>query len=260
MVGLEEDSPSIPKLLEGKKPANEKEVLASISLKEEKGISLNQTLKISQGDEEFKIVGFVEDSKFNVAPAIYTGLYDSISPIMEFGGGPQGPGAEAEDAPKRFSAILIKSDEETLEEKDGYDILTTGEFINELPGYIPQVLTFSIMIVFLVLISSIVLGVFMYIITIQKKETFGIMKVQGISSSYISKSVVLQTLAVNVIGLFVGLGLTVITGLSIPASVPFRASFVLYAVTIVTFLLMSLLGAIFSVRGVSNVDPLEVLN
>lgn len=67
------------------------------------------------------------------------------------------------------------------------------------------------MIGFLVLISSIILGVFMYIITNQKRQTFAIMKIQGISSSYIGKSVLLQTIILNVIGMSIGLGLNLIS-------------------------------------------------
>ena len=55
-----------------------------------------------------------------------------------------------------------------------------NEFINNLPGYQAQVLTFGLMIVSLALISSIIIGIFMYILTMQKKSIFGILKIQDI--------------------------------------------------------------------------------
>ncbi|MCT1796524.1 ABC transporter permease [Helcococcus kunzii] len=133
------------------------------------------------------------------------------------------------------------------------------DFIKELPGYIAQVLTFGLMIGFLILISTIVLGVFMYIITIQKKQTFGIMKVQGISNKYIANSVITQTFLVSLIGVLMGLGLTLISELLLPQTVPFKSNYIFYLIIAVLIVVISMLGAIFSVRGVTKVDPLEVL-
>ena len=133
------------------------------------------------------------------------------------------------------------------------------EFINKIPGYYAQLLTFGLMIGFLIIIASIVLGVFLYIITIQKKETFGIMKIQGISNSYISRSVIIQTIIVSVIGLAIGMGLTYLTETFLPVTVPFNSNEVFYAVITVTMIITSLIGAIFSIRSVAKLDPLEVL-
>ena len=155
--------------------------------------------------------------------------------------------------------MLLHGDS-TFESNDDFDVVDIDTFIQELPGYLAQVLTFGLMIGFLILISTIVLGVFMYIITMQKKQTFGIMKVQGISNAYIAKSVLIQTFIVSLLGVAIGLGLTLLSEVFLPYTVPFKSNFMFYGIIAAMILIISLIGAIFSVKGVSKVDPLEVLD
>lgn len=140
-----------------------------------------------------------------------------------------------------------------------YELVTKEDFIKEIPGYYAQLLTFGLMIIFLIVISAIVLGVFLYIVTIQKKDIFGIMKIQGISNQYISKSVVIQTFLVSFIGLALGLLLTYATEYFLPVSVPFRSNINYYLFITIIMIITSQLGAIFSVKSVSGIDPLEVI-
>ena len=162
------------------------------------------------------------------------------------------------DAPERVSAAIIPT-EDNLDLGGDYDVVPIDKFVQEIPGYYAQLLTFGLMIGFLILIAAIVLGVFLYIITVQKKQVFGIMKIQGISNSFISKSVIVQTFIVSFIGLGIGLGLTYLTNLFLPSTVPFRTNPLFYLIITVIMLITAQLGAIFSVRGVSKVDPLEVI-
>lgn len=161
--------------------------------------------------------------------------------------------------PQRIAGILIHGDLNKESDED-FDIVPIDTFINELPGYLAQVLTFGLMVGFLILISAIVLGVFIYIITMQKKQTFGIMKIQGISSGFIARSVVLQTFIVSLLGVLIGLGLTYLTEYFLPYTVPFKSNLFFYGIIALIFVVISLIGAIFSVLGVSKVDPLEVLD
>lgn len=163
-----------------------------------------------------------------------------------------------ENAPERVSAAILYSEENPELEGD-YDIVPISKFVQEIPGYYAQLLTFGLMIGFLILIAAIVLGVFLYIITVQKKQVFGIMKIQGISNSFISKSVIVQTFIVSFVGLGIGLGLTYLTNIFLPSTVPFRTNPLFYLIITVIMLITAQLGAIFSVIGVSKVDPLEVL-
>lgn len=160
--------------------------------------------------------------------------------------------------PERIAGVLLHGNTDRTSDSD-FDVIPIVDFIQELPGFLAQVLTFGLMIGFLILISTIVLGVFMFIITMQKRQTFGIMKIQGISNGYIGRSVVLQTLIVSTMGMLIGLGLTYLIEYFLPYTVPFRSNILFYGIIGAGIVLISLLGAVFSVRGVAKVDPLEVL-
>lgn len=261
MMGLEKNSKAIAPLVLGKPIKDyETEVIASISMKEEEGFELNDKIKLSQNDREFKIVGFTEDSKFSVRPVVYTSLENASKEFMSYKKEENidQKSQATNNPPERISAIIIHDDKD-LNENLKYDILPVDEYIENLPGYLAQVLTFVLMIGFLIIIASIVLGVFMYIITMQKKQTFAILKIQGISSSYISKSVIIQTLIVTFLGVSLGLALTYLSEVFLPASVPFRSNFIYYIFISLMIFVFTFLGAVFSVRGVSKVEALEVL-
>ncbi|MFL8888730.1 ABC transporter permease [Helcococcus kunzii] len=282
LVGLDKGSKAYPKIIEGNEAKNKNQVIASISLKKEDNVQIGDKLVLSLNDKEYEIVGFTEESKYNVGSVIYTELYEASSTNMMFTenekdanqnkaeekNGEKPNNSKAQDAdtvskatntvPERVAGILIHGQND-LKSNEKYDVITMDDFIKELPGYIAQVLTFGLMIGFLILISTIVLGVFMYIITIQKKQTFGIMKVQGISNKYIANSVITQTYLVSLIGVLMGLGLTLISELLLPQTVPFKSNYIFYLIIAVLIVVISMFGAIFSVRGVTKVDPLEVL-
>lgn len=262
LIGLEQDSTAYPEVIEGNIPEEEIEVLASLSLKEEENLEIGDTLRISMNDREYEIVGFTEEAKYNVSPVVYTALNEASAAMVSYMGDDENVDANSgatADIPERIAGILVHGDSD-LQSNDQYDVIAIEDFILELPGYLAQVLTFGLMIGFLILISTIVLGVFMYIITMQKKQTFGIMKVQGISNAYIAKSVVNQTFIVSVLGVLIGLGLTLLSETVLPANVPFRSNAAFYGIIALLIIVISLLGAVFSVRGVTQVDPLEVLD
>lgn len=255
IIGLNTDSDRFPEILEGEKIKKDDEVIASASLKDEEGLKIGDELKLSSNDKVFKIVGFTDDYKYSVSPVIYTKLKEASQSLALFGPN-QGP--QGEDLPEKVSAALIYGDKNINLDSD-YDVVTINDFINKLPGYRAQILTFALMIGFLIVIAAIVLGVFLYIITIQKEQTFGIMKIQGISSGYIGKSVFIQTLLVSVIGLVIGLGLTYLTEQFLPVTMPFKSNPSFYALITLLIIITSQIGAIFSVRSVSKIDPLEVI-
>lgn len=262
LMGLEKESKAYPEIIEGKDSSSEDEVIASSTFRDEEGYKIGDKFVLSGNEREFTITGFTKESKFSVSPVVYTYLYEASQVSMQYNENTNDKedkkGGATTSVPERFSGIIAHS-ELSKDYSENYDVLTTQEFIDKLPGYMAQVLTFGLMIGFLVLISSIVLGVFMYIITMQKKEVFGVLKVQGISNGYISKSVILQTFLISFIGLAIGFGLTIVSDTLLPSAVPFKSNYTFYAIVTGLILLISLLGAIFSVVGVSKVDPLEVL-
>lgn len=266
LIGVEKDTKIYPKILEGRDKKSKDEIVASISLKEEKGLKLEDTVKLTSNNREFTVVGFSEEAKFNTSDVIYTSLEEASAVMMNYRpekieeGQTDSMTSATPNMPERLSGLIVHdSGKLDGDLEKNYDIVEIKEFINKIPGYNAQVLTFGLMIGFLILIASIVLGVFMFIVTMQKKETFGIMKIQGISASYIRRSVFVQTMIVSILGIGIGLILTYVSDYYLPVSVPFKSNILFFITIGIVMLITIMLGAVFSINSVNKVDPLDVL-
>ncbi|VGQ16900.1 permease family protein [Streptococcus pyogenes] len=156
------------------------------------------------------------------------------------------------------NAFITKGSLTDYPKKD-FQKLDIKTFITKLPGYSAQLLTFGFMISFLVIISAIIIGIFMYILTIQKAPIFGIMKAQGIGNITIAQAVLLQTFLLSALGSGLGLLGTWLTSLLLPTVVPFQSNWFLYLAIFVSMICFALLGTLFSVFNIIRIDPLKAI-
>ncbi|MCI1662016.1 MAG: ABC transporter permease [Actinomyces sp.] len=99
---------------------------------------------------------------------------------------------------------------------EGLEVLDSSAFINALPGYSAQVLTFSLMIGSLIVIASFVLGIFIYVLTLQKRPVLGMLKARGVPTGYLIVSGAAQTALLSAVGVAIGLFLTSVSALALP--------------------------------------------
>lgn len=207
------------------------------------GYEEGDTITIAGTDITWTIVGFNSTSTYQTAPVLYVNL----ATWMDY------RYAGASIPVTLFSGVVIQGELSSV--PDGLISYTIQDFISTLPGYNAQVLTFSIMIGFLIIIVAFVLGIFIYVLTIQKTPMFGVMKAQGISNGYIGGSVVMQTLIITSFGVFIGLALTIISGIFLGGFVPFAINPLFYIVITAAFFIFSIAGGLFSVKAVLKIDP-----
>ena len=246
--GIDKNQFIMPNLVEGKAFDNDDEAVGDISLKEEYGLAVGDTVKLSGSDKTFKLTGFTDHAKFNVSPVLYT----TINAYQEIR-------FEKEDTSEnaRINAIVVRGKISNLPED--LEQIKISKFINELPGYNAQVLTFGFMIGFLIVIAAIVIGIFIYVLTMQKINIFGVMKAQGITGGFIARSVVAQTFILSFVGILLGLLGTVGTSLVLPDEVPFQSNWLFFGVISLLMLVVAVLGALFSVRTIVKIDPLKAI-
>ena len=207
------------------------------------GYEVGSVIRVAGTDIDWTIVGFGESITYQTAPILYMNL--PTWQDYRFAG--------AVIPVEIFSAVVTQG--ETLSASADIVVYSIQDFIGNLPGYSAQVLTFSIMIGFLIFIIAFVLGIFIFVLTIQKTAMFGVMKAQGISNAYIGGSVVLQTLIITGIGVLGGLLLTLISGYFLAGIVPFAINPLFYSVITAAFFVFSAFGGLFSVRAVLKIDP-----
>lgn len=152
-----------------------------------------------------------------------------------------------------ISALVIRGKVNQVPKE--LESMTTSTFIENLPGYKAQNLTFSFMIGFLIVIAAIVIGIFIYILTLQKKAIFGVLKAQGISNGYLSRMVFAQTFILAILAVSLGLACAVF----LPTSVPFQVNPLFFAGISVLMVLIAVFGALFSVVSIVKVDPLKAI-
>ena len=247
LFGIELDSFLKPEIVDGEDIDGENEVIVDTTLLEKNNLSIGDKLKFNDSDDELTIVGVTEGHQLSVQPGIYLSLDDYANLEMT-------PGSE--DTPI-ISAGIIRG--EASVDEDEFDQSAIDDFIQDLPGYAAQNLTFLLMIGFLVIISAIILGIFIYILTLQKVSTFGVMKAQGIGDRYIITSVVAQTFILSIIGIAGGLIVTGLVSFGLPADVPYENNWPFYAGISALMVVVSVLGGLFSARTITKIDPLEAI-
>lgn len=249
IFGIDSDEFIMPEATEGTVFTNGNEVIAGDSLKDD-GFKLGDSLSLSSTEETLEIVGFTDEARFNAAPVLYTDL--ETFERVKFG--------EDTGADSQISGVVVRTNElSAVTDEEDLAVIETETFIESLPGYTEQSLTLNFMIYFLFVISSVIVAIFLYVLTVQKISMFGVMKAQGIPSSYLARSVVAQTAILAAIGVVVGLGLTLLTGAFLPSAVPVSfdiPTMLIYGGILIT---VAILGAVFSVLTIVKIDPLKAI-
>lgn len=246
VFGVEKSSFLVPRLIEGHKATKDNEVLADETLKN-KGFKIGDTLSLSQSDEKLHIVGFTESAKYNASPVIFTNdaTIAKINPRL---------------TGDKINAVVVRDtnwkDKKLNQELEAVSI---NDFIENLPGYKPQNLTLNFMISFLFVISATVIGIFLYVMTLQKTSLFGILKAQGFTNGYLANVVISQTLILALFGTAFGLLLTGVTGAFLPDAVPVKFDVLTLLVFAIVLMIVSVLGSLFSILTIRKIDPLKVI-
>lgn len=246
VFGVEKSSFLVPSLIEGHKATKDNEVLADETLKN-KGFKIGDTLSLSQSDEKLHIVGFTESEKYNASSVIFTNdaTIAKINPRL---------------TGDKINAVVVRDtnwkDKKLNQELEAVSI---NDFIENLPGYKPQNLTLNFMISFLFVISATVIGIFLYVMTLQKTSLFGILKAQGFTNGYLANVVISQTVILALFGTAFGLLLTGVTGAFLPDAVPVKFDVLTLLVFAIVLMIVSVLGSLFSILTIRKIDPLKAI-
>lgn len=247
IFGTANDAFIVPKIIKGRLYQNKDETIVSENLLAE-GYRLNQSIKIN--DQTLKIVGVIKETTYMIAPVIY--LNPTVFNTLKYGTHTNGNDPINMIATK--GQTTIEQEGQTKLEK-----ITPETFIENIPGYTPEKLTLNTMIYFLFVVVTAIIGIFMYVITLQKTSIFGVMKAQGVATSYLVRSVLAQAFLVGVIGVAVAVGLSVLTSLILPSALPFAVHATQWALYSVILVIVAMIGGLFSMRTVTKVDPVTAI-
>lgn len=253
IFGIDMNSFIAPKITEGRAIQTNDELVVSSELKQN-GINIGDRINLQRSSSSYKVVGFTEEAKFQAQPLIYSNIETWRQIVAE------GSGMTAMKDTSSVSAIVLKQPIDVASlEGTKLGSVSLHDFIFSLPGYQAQVLTFSLMIGSLVVITSFVLAIFMYILTLQKVSIFGVLKAEGIPNSYLASSVVFESIVLALVGLSSGFVLTLLTNYTLPSGVPFTLNYLFFALVAALFILFTVVGSLFSVRAITKIDPIKAI-
>lgn len=245
LFAIKQDEFLRPKLSEGRHFSKTGEVVADSSLKKSYQLKIGDKITLGDSTKKLTITGFTDNASFNVQPVLYM-TKETLASVL------------ADNAQvNTISALVIRGKVNQVPKE--LESMTTSTFIENLPGYKAQNLTFSFMIGFLIVIAAIVIGIFIYILTLQKKAIFGVLKAQGISNGYLSRMVFAQTFILAILAVSLGLAVTLLSVVFLPTSVPFQVNPLFFAGISVLMILIAVFGALFSVVSIVKVDPLKAI-
>ncbi|MGX6961641.1 ABC transporter permease [Vagococcus xieshaowenii] len=258
VVGVTDASFIEPKVIEGVAldKAKPNDVIVDDLIKNE-GYKLGDEIKISGSDTHFNIVGFVEKNTFNHLPTVWLPL--ATWQEMRYAA----PGSD--DGKKNpVNTVVLKTNEtfnadKLSKELSDLQVATRKEAVASMPGYKEENGTIMLMLAFLVAISAVIIGVFFYVLTMQKIPQFGVMKAIGASNGFISKMVIGQVTIITLIGIILGALATYGIAAILPEGMPFaldNKTVLLYGLLLFA---ISLISTLFSVRQIVKVDPLIAL-
>lgn len=128
-----------------------------------------------------------------------------------------------------------------------------------LPAFRSEIGSLLLMVALLFGISALVVGAFFAVWTLQRVGDIAVLKALGASNGMLRRDALGQAVLVLLVGSAIGFGVVALLGLVIGGALPFVVSPLTTLVPAAAMLALGLIGAAFSLRGVTAADPLTAL-
>ena len=269
LIGVEPGKPGEPPVVTGqgllRRSADEAIIDRTVALVTKLQVGDRFTIRSVQGKEDqfydLQVVGISDSRKYGLRPSVFVPIvtWDKIRPKAVVGPGEEDPACnvvavQLEDPtqiePMRQRLQAQVSDIEAIDRKTAYE---------NTPGYTEQQSTLNTQNGFALLIGVLVIGGFFQIQTLQKVPQIGMLKAIGTPNLIVAMAVLIQIVAVTLLGVAIGslatLGLASVFPPNIPIVFEPRSG----AIAGASILLMGPIGGLVSIRYSLRVEPLIAL-
>ncbi len=223
---------------------------------QQEGISVGDTLTIVGPDMEVTVEGFTYAGSYGHVPIAFTSL-DTWQQLV-YGNNARG----------RFSAIAVAApdgqelDVAALAKVDraaGTELETKEQAYQGSPGFAAETSTMSLIRGFLLLISSLIVGAFFTVWTVQRTRQIGLMKALGASNLYVLRDAMGQLAVVLVAATSVGTAVAVALGSLVGSGVPFSLEPAPVLGSAAVLIVLGMVGSLVAIRRVTSIDPIIAL-
>jgi putative ABC transport system permease protein len=160
---------------------------------------------------------------------------------------------------EKYHAIALQGSDVDNIDIEGLSVIDKATIVDNLPGYLAEQLTINMILWVLVVVSAAILGVFFYVITIQKLKQFGVLKAIGMGMAELANMITGQVLMLSLFGVIIGNALAFGMASLLPSSMPFHLEIPIVMVISFVFILISLCTSLLSIGKVAKVDPMAII-
>jgi putative ABC transport system permease protein len=256
-LGFQQGTIAEPKVRAGRalEPGERGAVLADRRYLDARDAKIGDRVEVTSrlNTYSFQIVGEVDEGSF----FFQSPLWGNIDDWREL--------KYASDTPDTPAATLVMVQGtgdivQTLPaDVDGIEAATPDQTFEKIPGVGPQRNTANSIEGFGLVIGALVVGVFFYVLTLQKVGQIGVLKAIGASSWFVFQQLLLQVCVISVIGLLIAIPTAMLTVNALSANVPLLIERNGVIVTVVLLFMTAVIGVAFSGRKIASVDPLIAL-
>lgn len=213
------------------------------------GIAVGDIVFDSSTDMEFTVIGFVKDRMYGhtsvgyITTDTYNELRTRLNPLYE----------------RSCHAVVIRGTDIENIQIDGTEVISKADIIENIPSYTAEHMTITMIIWVLVIVTAVVIGVFYYILTIQKQKQFGVMKAIGTEMKLLAGMVASQVCMIAVFGAVIAAALTYGMAAALPQAMPFYLKNENVCVLLLVFILISIASSLISMLSIAKVDPMKVI-
>lgn len=213
------------------------------------GLGLGDTVLDSSTSTQFTVVGFAKDQMYGhtsiafISTESYTNIRSSLNPMYKVS----------------YHALVTNDDNVTSLDLKGIAIDDKQTIIESIPSYSAEHITITMVVWLLVIISAVIIGVFYYIITIQKEKQFAVMKALGMSMGEITGIIISQVCLVACAGALISNILNFAMACALPQTMPYYMRVFDALGVSLAFIGISIISSLLSVIRVSKVDPMTVI-
>lgn len=250
VLGVVPGSFAEPRVVDGEPIGGPNDVLIDQAWARLAGTDIGDRLLLPVGFDtrEFTVVGIVDQGFFFFQAAIYVDL--SAWQDLVYQGDPS----------QRPAASIVLLQGEGLEGRggDGWAVITKQAGFDNIEGVQAQQSTVDALRYMGLLIGAMVIGVFFYVITLQKVGLLGILKAIGAPGTYLVLQGLLQALVVSTAGAALAVALALLTEATLLSSdtVPILFTPGALVTSSVSVVAAGMIGAALSARQVTAVDPI----
>lgn len=231
----------------------------------DKGVKEGDTITLDRVHTKLLVIGTIGRESFGHIPVVYAPL----RLWQEATYGPPGGAPPGQTLPptvfEEASVAALQSmptDKAAMDQALGLTTLTLTDSFNASPGYKEETGTLVLIEFFLYAISAMLVAAFFSVWTIQRRSEIGLIKALGASTWYLVRDAlgqaVLVLVAATAVGVAVGVGIGALISSS-GSAVPFALAAAPVASAAVLVIVLGLLGAAFTIRRITSVDPLIAL-